>query len=87
MNSATVSRIATVRLATELGEDLKRIELLPYHKFGTQTCTRLGREYALADAEPPSDDHVTRLRDIPESCGAGAQTGGQGLEEGVMLSD
>jgi pyruvate formate lyase activating enzyme len=67
---------ATARIASELGENIKRIELLPYHKFGTQTYGRLGREYKLADVEPPSDDHMERLKEIVESCGVRAQIGG-----------
>jgi len=67
---------ATARFATELGENLKRIELLPYHKFGTQTYGRLGRKYELIDIEPPSDDHMKRLKEIIESCGVRAQIGG-----------
>jgi len=68
--------LATARFATELGENLKRIELLPYHKFGTQTYSRLDREYRLTDVEPPSDDHMERLKEIVEACGVSAQIGG-----------
>jgi len=67
---------ATARFAAELGENLKRIELLPYHEFGTQTYGRLGKEYKLADVDPPSDDHMERLKEIVESCGVRAQIGG-----------
>ena len=67
---------ATARFASELGENIKRIELLAYHKFGTQTYGRLGREYELTDVEPPGDDHMERLKEIVESCGVRAQIGG-----------
>ena len=66
----------TARFAFELGENLKRIELLPYHKFGTQTYSRIGMEYKLKDVEPPSDDHMIKLKEIVESCGVKAQIGG-----------
>ncbi len=66
---------ATTNFATQLGENLIRIELLPYHKFGTQTYSRLGMEYALADLEPPSADHMERLKEIVESCGVAAEIG------------
>ena len=33
-------------------------------------------EYKLAHVEPPSDDHMNRLRELVESCGVKAQTGG-----------
>ncbi len=68
--------LATMRFAAELGENLKRIELLPYHKFGTQTYARIGREYKLKDVEIPSDDYMKRLKEIVESCGVRAQMGG-----------
>ena len=66
---------ATANFAAQLGENLIRIELLPYHKFGTQTYSRLGMEYALADLEPPSADHRERLKEIVESCGVAAEIG------------
>lgn len=75
-NDSDDNILATARFTAELGENLKRIELLPYHKFGTQTYTRIGREYKLKDVEPPSDDHMKRLKEIVESCGVGAQIGG-----------
>ena len=66
---------ATARFAAELGEHFTRIELIPYHKFGSQTYSRLGREYELADVEPPTDDHMNRLKLIVESCGVTGQVG------------
>ena len=75
-NDSEDNILATARFAAELGENLKRIELLPYHKFGTQTYSRLGREYKLADVEPPSDGQMKRLKEIVESCGVRAQVGG-----------
>ena len=75
-NDSDDNMLDTARFAAELGENLKRIELLPYHKFGTQTYGRLDREYELTDVEPPSDDHMNRLKEIVESCGVGAQIGG-----------
>jgi pyruvate formate lyase activating enzyme len=66
----------TVRFAKKLGKNLLRIELLPYHKFGTQTYSRIGREYQLKDMEPPGEDHMKRLGKIIESCGVKVQIGG-----------
>jgi pyruvate formate lyase activating enzyme len=75
-NDSNNNITATAKFAFNLGENLKRIELLPYHKFGTQTYSRLGEEYKLTDVEPPSDDHMTMLKEIIESCGVKAQIGG-----------
>jgi len=66
----------TATFAANLGGEFLRVELLPYHKFGTQTYSRLGREYELADVEPPGDDHMEKLKEIVESCGVRAQIGG-----------
>ncbi len=67
---------ATAKFAAELGEKFERIELLPYHAFGSQTYSRLGREYELADVEPPSDARMETLKSLVESCGVKAQIGG-----------
>ena len=75
-NDSDENMLDTARFAIELGENLKRIELLPYHEFGTQTYSRLGMEFQLTDVEPPSHDHMQRLKKIVESCGVIAQIGG-----------
>ncbi|MHA2128864.1 MAG: glycyl-radical enzyme activating protein [Promethearchaeota archaeon] len=67
---------ATARFAFSLGENLKRIDLLPYHKFGTQTYGRIGMKYKLADVEPPSEESMIRIKEIVESSGVKAQIGG-----------
>jgi pyruvate formate lyase activating enzyme len=75
-NDSDDNILTTARFATELGKYFERIELLPYHRFGSQTYSRLGREYELADVNPPSDDHMKRLKEIIESCGVRVQIGG-----------
>ena len=75
-NDSDENMLDTARFAAELGQNLKRIELLPYHKFGTQTYSRLGMEFQLSDVEPPGDDHIQNLKKIVESCGVIAQIGG-----------
>ncbi|MFX1325794.1 MAG: glycyl-radical enzyme activating protein [Promethearchaeota archaeon] len=67
---------ATAKFAIDLGENIKRLELLPYHKFGTQTYVRIGMEYKLPDVEPPSEERMLHLKEIVESCGLKAQIGG-----------
>jgi pyruvate formate lyase activating enzyme len=76
LNDSEKNITATARFAAGLGDNLKRIDLLPYHKFGTQTYSRIGMEYKLPDVEPPSEDHMKKLKDIVESCGVKAQIGG-----------
>ena len=75
-NDSEGNMIATARFAAKLGDNLKRIDLLPYHKFGTQTYSRIGMEYKLPDVEPPSEDQMRKFKKIVESCGVKAQIGG-----------
>ena len=76
VNDSDENIAATARFASGLGDNLKRLELLPYHKFGTQTYSRIGMEYKLTDVESPSDEHMMKLKEIVESCGVKAQIGG-----------
>lgn len=41
---------------------LRHIQLLPYHKLGTNTYQKLGRPYLLADTVPPSEAHMEHCR-------------------------
>jgi len=67
---------ASARLATELGENLQRVELLAYHKFGVHTYRSLGRAYAVDNLESPAQSEMLRLKKIIESYGVKAQIGG-----------
>jgi pyruvate formate lyase activating enzyme len=75
-NDSLENLSATARFAAELGVNFLRIELLPYHKFGTQTYGRLGREYRIGQVEPPDEAQMKRLKMIVETCGVKAQIGG-----------
>lgn len=41
-------------------QNVKKIEILPYHKLGVYKWEALGLEYPLKDVEPPSEDSVER---------------------------
>lgn len=41
--------------------EIKEYELLPYHQFGVNKYNALGKDYPLADVEPPSDEEVREL--------------------------
>ena len=75
-NDSDDNILATARFASGLGENLVRVELLPYHGLGSQTYRRLRRKYQLEDVEPPRDGHMERLRGIVEACGVRARVGG-----------
>ncbi|MFC2060653.1 glycyl-radical enzyme activating protein [Chloroflexota bacterium] len=59
-----------------LGSNILRIELLPYHSYGASKYAQLGRRYNLKNVEPPSEEHMTTLKEIVESCGLRVQIGG-----------
>lgn len=40
------------------------LELLPYHRLGTDTYHRLGREYQLSQTEPPSGEDMKKMAEI-----------------------
>jgi pyruvate formate lyase activating enzyme len=54
---------AMARFLRQIGP-VQRIELLPYHRLGVAMYDRLGREYALPDLEPPSDNKLEHLAGI-----------------------
>lgn len=43
------------------GANVKRTELLPYHKMGIEKWKQLGLEYTLGDMESPSDEKMDEL--------------------------
>ncbi len=75
-NDSEENILATARFAARLGKNLLRIELLAYHKYGTQTYSRIGREYQLKGLEPPAEGQMEKLKKLIESCGIRVQIGG-----------
>lgn len=45
-------------------QNVKKIEILPYHKLGVYKWEALGLEYPLADIEPPSQDRIKNAYEI-----------------------
>lgn len=62
-------------VARELGRSIP-VHLLPYHHLGEGKYEGLGRPYALAGIEPPSEARMAELRGIVESYGLTAVIGG-----------
>ncbi len=42
---------------------LHQIQLLPYHRLGTNTYKKLGRPYLLSDVQPPSSERMVQYRE------------------------
>ena len=40
------------------------LQLLPYHRLGTDTYRKLGRAYTLKDVQVPSEEHMEWCRDV-----------------------
>jgi pyruvate formate lyase activating enzyme len=56
-------------------KSIKRVDLLPYHKYGTVKYVELGKCYKL-DIQPPSDEHINAIKSILEGYGLVTQIGG-----------
>ena len=42
--------------------NVSRVEILPFHQMGRDKWAALGRDYALADTEPPTPELTERVR-------------------------
>ncbi len=65
----------TAEFVAELGPNVQRIELLPYHNFGETKYRSLGRSYPLRDTLRPNDEQLRHLQSIVESCGIRTEIG------------
>ncbi len=67
---------ATAKFVTaELGTDVK-VHLLPYHRLGETKYERLECVSNSASIQPPSEEHVLKLKELVESFGLTAFIGG-----------
>lgn len=64
----------TARFAQELG--VRRLDLLPYHRFGTSKYTNLDRRYRLDGLTSPADELVEHLKAMLEDMGLECRVGG-----------
>jgi pyruvate formate lyase activating enzyme len=73
-NDDDVNARQLVVLLQDLG--VRRVDLLPYHRIGTEKYVRLGRQYALPELQPPSAEELERLQEMFEAAGLEVVTGG-----------
>ena len=74
----TEAEIADIAcFAFELG-GVEEINLLPYHNFGKDKYTGLGRDYLMGDVPPPTDEKMEKLKSVVEGCGLKCKIGGEG---------
>lgn len=55
---------------------LRRIDLLPYHRYGSDKYARLGRTAPMGDLEPPTADALEHLRQLFTNAGCEVTIGG-----------
>ena len=56
--------------------NIKKVHLLPYHRYGENKYKLLNREYEMKDTKELSDDYKNELKQIVESYGLECQIGG-----------
>ena len=72
-NDSAENVSASAKFVSELG--FKRIELMPYHRFGVSKYRQYGRQYRLDDSASVSEQEILDLRGIVESFGLQEVTG------------
>ena len=55
---------------------VEEINLLPYHRLGTDKYAGIGREYLMGDILPPTEEHMEMLKKVCEEEGLRAKIGG-----------
>lgn len=66
----------SAKFAKTLGNNLLRLELLPYHQFGIHQYTELERPYSIETAEPLTEEKMAHLLDIARAFGITVEIGG-----------
>jgi len=66
---------ATGRFISELC-GVKKVNLLPYHRFGEAKYKRLGLKYRLKGLEPPREERLQSIKEKMESIGIEVKIGG-----------
>jgi pyruvate formate lyase activating enzyme len=75
-NDSQENMLATAWFARQLGANVQRIELLPYHRLGANRYNQLGMPYTLGEIEEPGMEQMENLKDIVASVGVEVQIGG-----------
>lgn len=73
----TAAEIREIGLFAGKLPQVKRLHLLPYHRYGQDKYEGLGREYLMGDVPAPGDEHMRRLLEVVrEVAGVECQLGG-----------
>jgi len=66
----------SAQFVKELGNNVVRLELLPYHQFGMHKYEELERTYVLDSVQPPPEEQMARLQETARSFGIDVEIGG-----------
>lgn len=67
---------ARMKFVKELGESVRQVDILPYHRYGAGKYTRLGLDYPLMDLPEYTDEEIEGIRKMVDSFGIKATIGG-----------
>lgn len=73
LNDSAENLRATAAFCVELGDAVKLVQLLPYHKAGRGKYERLGWKYRLTNVEPPTEDFMQQALELFQGMGLPAQ--------------
>ncbi len=72
----TPEEIAQIAAFTKSLGTVEEMHLLPYHRYGEDKYSYLGRDYTMSHIETPTDDKMEILKSVVEACGLKCQIGG-----------
>lgn len=75
-NDSPANITESANFAKQLGRNILRLELLPYHQFGRHGYDELERDYPIPMMQPPSGAHLEKLREWIRAAGIQAEIGG-----------
>jgi len=76
LNDSAADIRARVDFIRELGDSVRQVDVLPYHRYGQGKYARLGLDYPLADLPEYSAEQVEEIRARVAACGLPATIGG-----------
>lgn len=57
-------------------ENIKEVDLLPYHSIGQEKYNRIGQQYKMKDVKEPSEEDMEYAAKLMDGCGAKVKIGG-----------
>jgi len=66
-----------IKTVAQMAKDLgvEKLSFLPYHEGGVSKTGQIGQTYRFDSAQPPTDEHIERLREIVGRVGLAATVG------------